>query len=321
MTIDPFLWVGGACSTGAAGESSAQCMVNGGKVSYKGSATRKTLEVLKLIANTKRQLGVSEIARALSINKSTTFGILRALQEDAYVLKDVSTKKYMVGDELVRLSKMISGEPDVAHVARPFLRRLAEAVDETVFLCVSGGATIKIIDVVEAKKNLMISSAVGTKISITAGAPGKAYLASLPDREVLSMVKEQGLPAWTRTSITDVDRFLREIEATRRQGFALDREEYLTGVRGVATHISVGNRVAGIIWVAGFSGSMDQKKALEVSRKIIETARLVTERLNSGGIRAAREDGDHHSMTPRLLIEKDFRLPMKNTRVFLEQGT
>ena len=111
-------------------------------MSYKPSATTKTLEVLKVIANAKQQLGVSEIARALSINKSTAFGILRTLQEGAYVSKDVSTKKYAVGKELVRFSKMISREPDVAQVARPFLEKLGEYVDETVFLGIREGTAI-----------------------------------------------------------------------------------------------------------------------------------------------------------------------------------
>jgi len=39
---------------------------------------------------------VSEIAQVLFINKSTVFGILRTLQEDGHVLKDLSTKKYNI---------------------------------------------------------------------------------------------------------------------------------------------------------------------------------------------------------------------------------
>ena len=268
-------------------------------MSYKASATSKTLEVLKLIANTKQQLGVSEIARMLSINKSTAFGILRTLQQGAYVIKDVSTKKYTVGGELVRFSKMISEENGLAHVARPFLERLAESVDETVFLGICEGATIKVIDVVEAKKSLTLSSSVGTKLPITAGAPGKAYLSSLQNEEVVALLKERGLTAWTKRSITDVGRFLQEIEATRKQGFALDWEEYVAGVRGVASKITSENRAVGVIWVTAFAGSMDHKKALEVSRMILETTQLVTERLTASAVRTGAEDGGYRAKPPQ----------------------
>ncbi|MGD0237165.1 MAG: IclR family transcriptional regulator [Syntrophorhabdales bacterium] len=273
-------------------------------MSYKPSATTKTLEVLKVIANAKQQLGVSEIARALSINKSTAFGILRTLQEGAYVSKDVSTKKYAVGKELVRFSKMISREPDVAQVARPFLEKLGEYVDETVFLGIREGTAIKIIDIVEAKKSLTLSSPVGTKIPITAGAPGKAYLSSLPNQEVVTLLKESGLRAWTRTSITDDNRFLSEIEATRKQGFALDREEYFTGVTGVATHVSCGNRLVGVVWVAGFVGSMDHQKVAEVSLKITETVRLITEKLTAMTVGTAGENGGRRAKVSRPWFER-----------------
>ena len=288
---------------------------------YKASVTKKTLEVLKVLATAQRQLGVSEIARVLSINKSTTFGILRTLHKEGYVLKDMSTKKYTVGEELVRLSKVIWTGTDLVHVVRPFLERLAEGVDETVFLGVGEGDTIKIIDVVETKKSVTLSSPIGTKIPITASAPGKAYLASLEDQEIVALLKEKGLTAFTKTSITDINRFLREIGVTRRRGFALDREEYFTGVTGVATPIASGNRVAGVIWVAGFAGSMDHRKVLEVSRRISETARRVTEKLTSGPIPMAGEDGGHRTRTSRQPLERDFDLPVRSTRVSLKQDS
>jgi DNA-binding IclR family transcriptional regulator len=289
------------------------------KVSYKASVTKKTLEVLKVLVASQRQLGVSEIAQVLSINKSTVFGILRTLQEDSYVLKDLVTKKYTVGDELVRLSKMIFGGAGLVHVARPFLERLAESVDETVLLGIGEYDTIKIVDVVESKKSLMISSPIGTKIPITAGAPGKVYLSAFQDQEVVALLKKKGLTAFTRASITDFNCFLQEIEATRKQGFALDQEEYIKGVRGVATNVASGNRVAGVIWVAGFAGSMDRKKVLEISRQISETARRVTEKLTSGPTPRAGEDGGYRAGTSRQLFQRDSDLLVRRASASLEK--
>lgn len=288
------------------------------KVACKATAVSKTLEVLKVIANTKKQLGVSEIARILSINKSTTFGILRTLEEGAYVFKDASTKKYTVGEELVRFSRMISEEKGLAHVARHYLERLAENVDETVFLSVCEGATIKIIDVVEAKKSLRLSSPVGTKLPITAGAPGKAYLASLQNQEIEALLKETGLTAWTKTSITDNDQFLREIETTRRQGFALDREEYLVGIKGVASQIASKNHAVGVIWVAGFAGSMDQEKVLKVSYMIMETAHLLAEKLTASVVWTAGEDGSYLTKPSREQFERDVDPFLKSAGAPLE---
>jgi IclR family transcriptional regulator, KDG regulon repressor len=271
---------------------------------YKASVTSRTLEVLKLIADTSRQLGVSEIARMLSMNKSTAFGILRTLQQGAYVFKDASTKKYTVGDELIRFSRMISEDKGLAHLARPFMENLAESADETVFLGVCEGAVIKVIDVVEPEKSLTLSSPVGTKIPITAGAPGKAYLSSLRNQEVVALLEEEGLTGWTKSSITNVDLFLKEIEATRKQGFALDWEEYVAGVRGVAARITSENRPVGVIWVAAFAGSMNHKKMLQVSRMLVEIARLLDAKLIASTARTAGEVRTYRVKPSRMQLER-----------------
>lgn len=265
---------------------------------YKASLTNKTLEVLKLIATTQEQLGVSEIARAVSIHKSTVFGILRTLQQGAYVSKDSSTKKYTVGDELIRFSRIVSENKGLSHLARPLLEHLADTVDETVFLGICEGAVIKVIDVMKPRKSLALSSPVGTEMPITAGAPGKAYLSSLRDEEVLAILNERGLIPWTRASITDVGRFLEELEATRRQGYAIDREEYLPGVLGVAADITPHNRPMAVIWVAGFAASMDHAKTLQVAQSLVEAAQLIKQELASSNVQTTTEEHNHHAHPP-----------------------
>jgi len=90
-------------------------------VPYKASVPKRTIETLKMILNAKRQLGVSEIARALSINKSTAFRILRALEESACILKDASTRKYVVGEQTRQVLK------DDVEGARPCPRSIASS--------------------------------------------------------------------------------------------------------------------------------------------------------------------------------------------------
>ena len=48
---------------------------------YSAPVIKKTFEVLSLVVDSKRPLGVTEIARTLALSKSTVFGILKALQE------------------------------------------------------------------------------------------------------------------------------------------------------------------------------------------------------------------------------------------------
>ena len=133
------------------------------------------------------------------------------------------SKKFSTGNALFELSKKILRTTDVAHAARPHLARLMEAVDETVFLGVREEDVVKALDV-EPQKDFRISSQIGTTFAITAGVIGKISLSSMDNREVAELLSQKGLPKYTDASIVDIDAYLREIEKTREQGYAIDLE-------------------------------------------------------------------------------------------------
>jgi len=248
---------------------------------YNPPIIRKAIAIIKLIVEEDRPLGVTEIARTLSINKSTAFGILKALQEEELIVRDSSTKQYAMGPGLFQLSKMIFKRTDLTSVARPFLEDLMQLVDETVFLGVRQDDTVKILDVIEAKKDFKISSPVGTKLPITAGAVGKVFLSLMSNEDLICLLENKGLPRYTEGSVTDLDLFLEEIEKTRSLGYGIDLEEYIRGIRAVAALIRSGAHPVAAIWVVGFTSSMTDEKLRHVIRHLTRTAELMSTRIAS----------------------------------------
>ncbi len=106
---------------------------------YNAPVLRKGIEILRLIARTDEPLGVSDISRRLSIVKSTTLGILKALEEEGFLVQDRATKKYLPGSALFEFSRKVLRSTELSFVAKPFLQRLVEHVDETVILATMGG--------------------------------------------------------------------------------------------------------------------------------------------------------------------------------------
>ncbi|MGC1558600.1 MAG: IclR family transcriptional regulator C-terminal domain-containing protein, partial [Bradyrhizobium sp.] len=70
----------------------------------------------------------------------------------------------------------------------------------------------------------------GNSNAAHATATGKAILAWLPPTELDRIVADKGLTAFTPHTITDIDRLKEELRLTRRNGFAMDREEFQLGV-------------------------------------------------------------------------------------------
>jgi len=243
---------------------------------YSAPIIKKAIDIIILIGKENRPLGVSEISKILAYSKSTTYGVLKALSEVGFLYKDTETKKYAIGKKLLRLSKIIYKNQDIIYIIKPFLESLAELIDETVFFGISENDTLKILIVVEAKKSLKLSAPVGTRMPITAGAAGKVFFSAMKNDEIIAILKEKGLPKYTENTITGLDDFIKEIEKTRELGYGVDSEEYLKGVRAVASLVYQDKHPLGAIWVVGFSNSIIDEKFYFITEQL----KITTERIN-----------------------------------------
>lgn len=66
------------------------------------------------------------------------------------------------------------------------------------------------------------------------GACGHLVLANWSLERRQAWLRKHPLPRFTEHSLTDPERFLAAVEITVSNGFAIDHEEYLTGVNAVA---------------------------------------------------------------------------------------
>ncbi len=251
---------------------------------YRPPILKKAIQILKLLIEEYQPLGLMEVARRLSISKSTVLGILRGFHEEGLVSKDGLTKKYTVGKEMMRLSKMLFRGQDLVFIARPYLENLAERVDETVFLGVWERDMVKIIEVIEAKKGLKISSPIRTKLPITAGAIGKIFLSTMSNEGVVAYLGEKGLHRYTENSITDINVFIKEIEQVRRLGYSVDMGEYLKGIRAVASFIRRDGDPIGTVWLVGFSNSMIDERLEQIIRDLSYAADQISTRLSFSSV-------------------------------------
>jgi DNA-binding IclR family transcriptional regulator len=238
---------------------------------YKAPIVKKAFSILRLLSKSDRGMTLSDLARQLSIGKSTVLGIVSALEDVGAVSRDEATKRYTPGLTLFELGRAVDARIDLKDVARPHMEELMEKTGESVFLGARSGNSVTILDTIESTKDLKITAPVGTRIPLLAGAIGKAFLASLPaDR-----VRVGKLRRFTSNSITDPEQYLREVEKARRDGYALDDEEYIRGVRAVAVIISNGDSRTSAIWVVGFTPSMSDENMLRIAKETKRTAAAI----------------------------------------------
>ena len=223
---------------------------------YKAPVVAKAFALLEALSRHDGSLSVSELAATTRLGKSTALGILAGLEDVRAVTRDPASRRYSLGLGLFELGRAVDARLDLRDAARPTLGRLMDKCRQSVFLGVRSGDHVTVLDVVEPHGDLKISSPVGSRLPLLAGAIGKALLACMPEAQARELVRSKGLKRYTPRSITDPERYLAELAEVRRSGVALDDEEYLPGVRAVAAPILDGGPQAGVVWVVGFASTM-----------------------------------------------------------------
>ncbi|MBW2039569.1 MAG: IclR family transcriptional regulator [Deltaproteobacteria bacterium] len=246
---------------------------------YQAPSVRKAFQVLRLIADSDRGLGISELAKRLGISKSTVHGVTAALEEMEVITRNPLNKRYNLGYAILELSKRGLSKIPLREVARRHMEGLMEETGETVFLGILNGHHILILDSVESNKEIKITSPSGTRIPLSAGATGKLFLAYMEEEEALKYLTTRGLVKYTKNTITDLDSYLQETTKVRKRGFAIDREEYLQGVSAVAALIETKDNLLAAIWVVGFSSSLTDEKMEQVIEKTLHAADAISQEL------------------------------------------
>ena len=105
-----------------------------GNPAYRAPIVLKTTELVEKIVTSNHHCGVTELASELSLAKSTTHGILAALEQSGWVLRDPLTKKYTCGHALQDLIRHADIRLPLVDISRPNLEKLSKELDEDVFI-------------------------------------------------------------------------------------------------------------------------------------------------------------------------------------------
>jgi len=245
------------------------------KIAYSAPSVKKAFKILSAVSDSSNGLGISDLSKQLKIGKSTVHGITSALEELGVLVRDPLYKRYTVGYSLMELCRSAYSKIELKDLARKPMEKLMEKVGETVFLGVLNGDHITIVDVVESRNEMKITSPPGTRLPLFAGAAGRVLLSQIEEEKAKGIVQKKGLVRYTSKTVIDHRQFLREIEKAREQGYAVDDEEYILGVRAVAAPLLFASSPPAALWVVGFTSTMNDHKMKAVIREIRETVQDV----------------------------------------------
>lgn len=197
----------------------------------------RTLLILEAVGEQPEPLTPAEIGRLIGLPKQTTHRLCNTLLEEGFLMRDERGRGLRPG----RRARMMGAgvvHSSSSHVARhQVLMELAAQVGETVNFVVPEDRGMAYQDRVETDWPFRVELPVGTNVPFHCTASGKTYLASLPKAERRRLVNVMHLEKKTPNTITDPDTLLNELADIARQGYAMDREEFIDGMVAIAVPV------------------------------------------------------------------------------------
>lgn len=198
----------------------------------------KSLSILEALVSADGAIGLSELSRAVSLNKATTYRILSTFESRGFVARDRETRRYTFGKQLITIAAAIGGKTDLVQLARPLMENLHRQFGETVNLAVMVDTAIQYLLILESDRGLRVAARAGARDYICSTALGRAMLAHLPPAEARRLITKLDRPKLTPSTITDVSALMKVLQDVRRVGYAIDDEENEAGGRCVAVPIT-----------------------------------------------------------------------------------
>lgn len=245
------------------------------------STLDRAVDIFLLLEQEGREMGVTEIAKALGVNKSTIYRSLATLESRDFLQQNTETGKYWLGLKLYSLGMLISEKMMLKGVALPYVRALSQKLNEVSHLAVLDRTAVEypkqiIIDKVETQHLLSLTPPVGSSAPCHSSGVGKCLLAFTAEKYVQKFVGNP-LPRFTKKTITNWDTLKQQLAQIRQDGFAADDEELEEGLSCVAAPILNKERqVVAAISISGPTSRLRTERFDEIVCEVKKTARAIS---------------------------------------------
>jgi DNA-binding IclR family transcriptional regulator len=203
------------------------------------------LKVLGALVNATAPQRPADIARSLELERSAVYRLLRELESNSFVARDVDSGRYVIGSALVALSAQVMRRVDLRRSARPLMERLGNVTEETISLHARHGRNRICVETVPGRHTLSRVVPIGETLPLYAGPSGKAILAFVEPAETASIIAEATPDEAGRARLFDV------LERIRHDGYIASVGDRTPGVGGLSAPLFSADGIVGALTISG----------------------------------------------------------------------
>ncbi len=253
-----------------------------GKAIVTVTAIDRALQVMEVLYEKGRAMGVNEIAREIGEYQSTVYRAISTLEARGYVHQNPETNKYSLGLKLYLMGQSITQYETMLSIVKPIADALSEEFNETVNISVrdnsrkDGYYSVTIYHAKSRNRALSLSEIVGQTSECNCSSVGKALAAFSEDLSLDKLSQTKMIPYTPRT-IIDPAKVMDELMLVRSRGYAIDDEEQEKGLFCVGCPVL--NAKGYAVMAMSVSGFVDNMHSIGVDN-IVARLKVLCEKIS-----------------------------------------
>lgn len=199
--------------------------------------TLRLFALLEVVASKDQFFSLQSLAEETGIPKPTLHRMLQQLESAGLLERSGDSRQYGTGVRLRKLAENLLLNDSFHGARHGVLRSLVNEVGESCNLTALSGSEVMYLDRVETPAPLRFYLHSGSRVPVHCSASGKLFLASMAPAQRQRLLAHATLEAFTPKTLTNLDALEEEIKQVKRQGFALDNEEFLPSLLCIAVMV------------------------------------------------------------------------------------
>jgi IclR family acetate operon transcriptional repressor len=259
----------------------------------------RAMAILDALGEDQEGYRLRDLAIRTGLSPSTLHRLLTTLERRRFVEFDQTDGAWHVGRQTFSIGSAFVRRRNFVAPALPFLRRLRDLTHETANLGIADDGEVVVLTQVESREIMRAITKVGGRAPMVTSGLGKAILATYSDDDVAAIIRRHGMRRLTPKSVVRAGDLRGVLEQARRDGYALDDQEYLAGLRCVAAVVYNEQAEAlAAISVSGLATRVPSERLPQLGRLVNDVARELTLALGGKLPEPQESAGAHVLRTP-----------------------
>ncbi len=218
---------------------------------YSGRTIRSVMIAFNIIEvlQERKHVGITELATELGHSKSTIYSHLQTLTERNYLVQE--PEGYRLSLRVLDIANRVREQVGNYDVITKEVDELAATTGEIVQFGIEEHGMVSYLYKASGDQAVETRSRVGIQQPMYSTSLGKTILAFMPADRTATIVSNAAYEANTPNTITEPDALRAELDRIESQGYGVDDEENIQGLRCVSAPVRHEETVLGAISITG----------------------------------------------------------------------